>query len=487
MSKTNFGSALELRFLSSFVTILMLLSSGCASLKLAEDRDAVFSQAVEAHLAEDHELSAAAANRYLSGSSPEDPRYDRAMRILGESTEALGLSYAASLWYLDIAQARRDPDVVDDAVRGLERIMAQYPYDEATILRGFVATEEIGSLPPEESAFLYYHQGLNSLRHGLDEWASLQFSRIPAQSPYAVRARYVQAVERLTLYQLSATDETLRALLEDETTQIPDDLKNDIQRTLARIAFEQSRFREALTRYQDLRKTAVDDPGLLLEMAWSHYYLGEYERALGLLIALDAPAYSNLIAPERFLLEALSLRSICQFEPARNAAVRLRKAYGEALDDLYKGVPLLESDPLRRAARLRTGGRSIGDFRVRVEEELGKIEVLEDSVGPELSERLRAIYAEGLVEAKRREDSELSREMSSVAKELLNAEEGVRLILHELGVALLRGRRRPAGSPPRLRIQETFGPNEILYLFQAEFWTDELDDLVVTMEDRCID
>jgi hypothetical protein len=38
-----------------------------------------------------------------------------------------------------------------------------------------------------------------------------------------------------------------------------------------------------------------------------------------------------------------------------------------------------------------------------------------------------------------------------------------------------------------MRIEESFGPDEILFVFQGEFWTDELDDLVVTMEDRCID
>ncbi len=488
MSKTNFGSALVPRYLSKLFACVALIWSGCASVQLAEDRDAVFSQAVEAHLNEEHTLSAAAANRYIAGSSAEDPRYDRALRILGESTEQLGFSYAASLWFLDVAQARRDPDVVDDAVRGLERIMGEDAFDEATILRGFVATDEVGSLPPEQRGFMYYHQGLNSLRNGLDEWALQQFARIPQGSPYAMRARYVMAVERLTDYKLSETEATLTSILEgDRDGRLPEDLRRDIQRTLARIAFEQGRYRDALVQYQELRKNAVEDPSLLLEMAWSHYYLGEYERALGLLIALDAPAYSSLIAPERFMLEALSLRSICQFEPARNAAVRLRKAYGDALDDLYRGVPLLESESLRRAARLRTGGRGIGEFRVRLETELAMIEDLEDDLGPELSDRLRQIYSEGIVEASRREDAELGKEMAAVSEELLNAEEGVRLILHELGVALLRGRRRPADAPPRMRIEESFGPDEILFVFQGEFWTDELDDLVVTMEDRCID
>jgi DNA-binding transcriptional ArsR family regulator len=222
-------------------------------------------------------------------------------------------------------------------------------------------------------------------------------------------------------------------------------------------------------------------------MAWSHYYLGEYERALGLLIALDAPAYRQLIAPERFLLEALSLRYICQFEPARRAAVRLRASYGDAIKDLYDGVPIKESSSLRRAARLRTAGKGVGEFRVLMDTERQRIDDLEDTLGPEFAKHLRVIYDEGIVEASRREDEELTREMQAVARELLNSEEGVRLILHELGVALLRGRRRPPGSESRLQIQETFTEQDILYRFEGEFWTDELDDLVVTMEDRCID
>jgi hypothetical protein len=63
----------------------------------------------------------------------------------------------------------------------------------------------------------------------------------------------------------------------------------------------------------------------------------------------------------------------------------------------------------------------------------------------------------------------------------------VRLILHELSVALLRGRRRPGGPPeaPPPKIQ--VGGKKVGYRFDGEFWTDELDDLVVFAEDRCID
>ena len=90
-------------------------------------------------------------------------------------------------------------------------------------------------------------------------------------------------------------------------------------------------------------------------------------------------------------------------------------------------------------------------------------------------------------EAKRREDEQLQREMSAVSNELLGAEEGVRLILHELGVALLRGRRRNDGTAGLEAQAKIDNARQIQYIFEGEFWTDELDDLVVKMEDRCID
>ena len=468
--------------------VLLFLNSGCSSVSLAKDRDAVYKQAVEASLEGEHALAGAAANRYISGSSTDDPRYDRGLRILAESAEKLGFTYAASLWYLEIAESRRDVDVTDEAVRGLERIMATDGYDEGTILQGFLGSDDISGLPPEQMAFVKYHQGVNSLRRGVRDWAILQFEQIPDGSSYQVRAQYVLAVDKLRNYLLSDAREDLELILErDEDKRLPLDLRNDIQRTLARIAFEQARYKDAIELYTELRETAPDDPGLLLEMAWSHYYNQEYERALGLLIALDAPAYRGLIAPERFLLEALSLRHICQFEPARNAAIRLRRTYGDAIEQLYDGVPLKESMPLRKAARVRTSDSPLGKFRATVEREQALIEELGDDIGEEFSKRLNEVYKQGLVEAKRREDEELVFEMRQVAQELLDAEEGVRLILHELGVALLRGRRRPAGVEERIKIEDTFGRENILYEFQGEFWTDELDDLVVTMEDRCIE
>lgn len=463
--------------------LVLLLAAGCGAPKLAEQQDDVFAQAVEASLAERHEVTAAAAYRYISATSSDDPRYDRALRLLAQSAEELGFTYAASVWYLEIASSRRDPEIVGDAIRGLERVIQEHPHNKFLLVDGFLATADIDGLPLDAQAFVYYHQGLDSLRRGYPDWASQMFAQIPRNDPYRLRARYILAVDTLADYELDVAKEQLEKLLEYE--DVPDDVVLNSRRTLARIAFEEKRYDIALDYYETMRSEAKDDPSLLLEMAWCHFYLGNLERALGLLIALDAPAYKDLIAPERYLLEALTLQNLCQFQPARKAAVRLRSRHGNALEDLYRGVPLQESEALRSSAALRPGSAEIISFRQKVEQESKQIERHRGRLGEELAKGLFGVYDHGVDEAQRVENAEIGAEMRRVSQELLAAEEGVRLILHELGVALLRGRKRtvPTGGDET----DEVGPLDVVYRFDSEFWTDEVDDLVVRMEDRCID
>jgi len=480
------GASPPRAWLAALALLCAVWLAGCSTVNFAEvERDDVFAIAVQASLDGEHALAVRASEHYLQGTSPEDPRYDRALRLLAISAESLGLSYAASLWYFDIAQSRRDLEVVAEAVRGLERIIGSNPFDDNVLLQGFIATDDITGLPREEQAFIDYYQGLHSIQRGLTDWADKSFDAIPPSSPYRARADYVRAVRVLARRDLVTARGDLEAILELEV--VPEDLRIDVMRSLARIAFEEKRFGDAITIYQSIRETAPDDPLLLLEMAWSHYYRGESRRALGLLLALDAPVYGDFIAPERFLLEALALRRLCQFEPARSAAVRLRSRHGDALADLHNGVPLQTSRALRAASGLRTGGKPVASFRRRVEAERRLVDELSDDLGPEFSARLVAIYDRGVQESARREDELLEQEMKELARELLSAEEGVRLILHELGIALLRGRRRTDNLDEADPFARATEGSPVLYNFDGEFWTDELDDLIVTIEDRCID
>ncbi|TDP73461.1 hypothetical protein [Bradymonas sediminis] len=459
--------------------------SGCGLSTLSDDPDTLYASALRASINEEHTESARAAFHYMKSTNPDNLRYDRAEKLLAQNVEALGLHYAASLFYLDIAESRRDIRLVGDAVGALERILSRDGYDQVTLRDGFLARAEITGLPPNERAFIAYHQGLDSLRNNLMTWAEQRFAEIPETSPYRHRAEYALIIKSLASYELTEVSERLGALA--EAKDLPEDLRTEIHRTLGRIAFEQKRYEEALEAYELIRHTATDDPSLLLEMAWSNYYRGNYQRALGLLVALDAPAYSGLIAPERYLLEALSLEQLCQFEPARIAATRLRARHGEAIDDLHAGTPLRQSTPIRLAARHREAGRAPAEFRRHMRHEAAKFAQMRDQFGPQLARHLDQIYAHGLKEAERREDEQLFGQMREVSEELLTAEEGVRLVLHELAVSVLRGRERNQADPLYRNIEVPVGGDTVFYKFDGEFWTDEIDNLVVPLEDRCVE
>lgn len=465
------------------VTLLVCTAGACATVNISKDRDTAYNQAVEAFSSDDHDVAARAAWAYLDGASKDDIRYDRALRLLAQSAETMGLTYVAGLWYLDIAKSKREVELIPIALRGLERIVMGGAHDEETLVKGFLASSEFASMPTDVQSFLDYLQGRDSAAAGLNTWADQRLGRIPQSSPYYHRATYVAIVRAIARGQLVMATKALAQLAKRD--KLPKKLRRDVVRSQARLAFESKDFPAAVKYYETLRALAPDEPTLLLEMAWSHYYLGDSRRALGLLLALDAPIYRQLIAPERFLLEALSLRRLCQFNHARRAAVRLQQRHGDALDDLHAGVPLMKSAALRGAARLRGTTRTLAEYRTQLRREAKTVSDL--GVGSKLEAVISELYKRGLSEAKRREERDMRAGVRAVAQDLLNSEEGVRLLLHELSVALLRGRRRPAGVREKPLIAVKAGGKRVFYEFQGSFWTDELDDLVVTLSDRCID
>jgi tetratricopeptide (TPR) repeat protein len=482
-----------------------LVLNGCA---IPQGRQEAYAAAVAAQQKGRTERAIAAAEQYLRGTSHDDPRFDRALMLLGQAYEELGLTYAASALYREVATARRNIELLPAALRGLQRIVRTGRYDDDHIVAGFIAGSEFAEMPDDVQGFISYYQGLDSIRRNLDRWGDEEFDRIDVENEYHWRAVYVSAVRAIARDQLEPAKELLQWMLKqndaDEANhalvwqeeriirthaeaQLPPDLTVEIHRTLARLAFEERRFEAALHHYEQIQELAPDDPEILLELAWTYYYLGDSKRALGRLTALDAPVHRSYIAPERYVLEAFCLRRICQFAAARQAAVRLWGRHGDALDDLLQGVPVAESEALRRAARRRPGAVQQARYLAQLRHEKALARRKTARLGDAAGRRLALLYERGIEEAMIREEEALETETRLLGGELLAAEEGVRLAVHELSVSMLRGRRRPGGPPERAGDALTAGGDQAVYRFVEEFWTDELDDLVVQAEDRCID
>ena len=483
---------------SSFLSASLVMMSACGGAPpLPEDHQAAFVYGVEQQQAGRYSASAAGAWAYLKGGGEDDPRYDRALRLLARDAEALGLSYAASRWWLDIARARRDATLVPEAIDAIRRLSERGAYDEEGLINDFLAVVDLPKLGPQLEDFVSYTQGLHSLRQLKTSWAQERFAMIHVRSPYRARADYALAVFNLARGKRASAEATFKRLAQlgevsAETERvieglIPDDVRRDALTSLARLSMQSGDYATGLERFERVREELPNAPELLLEIAWAHYYKGDPRRALGYLLALDAPMYSALIAPERYILEALTLRALCQFGPAREATNRLKERYQRALSDLYSGVPPERSSALRAAAGTRDTLRGASRFLEQLKAERTLLTTLSPKLGEGLTAALREVYERGVASAEAQLEGATRREANTLAQELLSADEAVRLIAHELAVALLRGRQPPIGRPPVPPLEEAGRREQGVFRFTGEFWTDELDELVVAAEDRCID
>ncbi len=466
------------------IITLWLFAVGCGG-AVPEKKDDAFRFSVEAVQTESYVRGAKAAWQFVKASDPDDPRYDRGLRLVARASEGFGLYFAASLIYRQIAQVRRNMELVPDALKGIERIVDAGVYDEDTLITSFVSCEEFGELPDEVRAFINYYQGLDLARRGANDWAEVRFAMLPENSSYAAKAEYVRAVQLVADGNFYKAKLMLEQLKEHPAYDF--ELSKEVERSLARIAFEEERFEDALEHFTALKKLAPNDPEIILEMAWTYYYLGDSRKTLGLLTAFDAPVHRRYISPERYLLEALALRRLCQFGAAREAAVRLEKKHNVSLEMLRKGVRPKDIPTLRTAAKQRGFSRNNTRFMERVTLETEILEDLDGDLGEGLHAYLADLYKRGMAEARRREEELLRRDIAALTEELLAAEEGVRLIVHELGVSMLRGRRRPPGAIEKPAVEIPITGERVFYPFEGEYWTDELDGLVVIAEDRCID
>ncbi len=474
------------------LAILMFGTFGCVSLKdIPKDQQQAFLFGIEQNQKGNHLISMSATWHYLRESNDQDPKYDRVLRLMARNAQDLGLNYLSAQWYLEIAKGRRDPTLIPEAIAGIERVVQLGVYDEDTMIDHFIALDEISGLPTDLSAFVSYHQGIKHLKQGLNTWAEARLNSIHPNSIYAPQAAYVRAVDLIRKGKIDEAEKILKSLKKNIENPIFANrdltLKKNVLLSLARLSMEKNDDAKALTYFEEIRQSFQDQPELLLEIAWVHYRQSNPRKALGYLFALEAPIYRDLITPEKFILEALALKSLCQFGPARQAAIGLGQKYKQAFDDLSLGVPPEQSQALRLAAAQRPSVRAMSRLLDSLDVEVGQLKQLQTKIDADLYQHLQNLYEQGKISIKTRREGKLREEIEVVAQELLLAQESVSLILHELGVGLLRGRKAPAnrGSIPPLA--DAYAPSEAVFAFDTEFWTDELDDVLVLVEDRCID
>lgn len=133
-------------------------------------------------------------------------------------------------------------------------------------------------------------------------------------SIYNEKSDYKKAQE---VWELCASSAYERENNEDEKIQrYYTVIKESCVINIARMKFKQGLYKEAIRSYEDIPKASFKWPYILLEKAWAYYYLGNYNRTLGILITYNSPLLQSYFMPEAEVLKALSYYKLCLYDDA---------------------------------------------------------------------------------------------------------------------------------------------------------------------------
>jgi tetratricopeptide (TPR) repeat protein len=397
--------------------------------------------------------------------------------------------HAAVQYYYTVAKTRSRPEILPEALGRLEVISRRRPFSEALVYEDLIYDSEFGFLPSDLNDWVQYIQGLYDYRNGFTDWAELHFQKVAKSSPYALRADYVRAVWAL---KNGKEDEALAIFdaIIDSPMEAPE-VKNQANLALARLLFDTERYEDALEIYNRVEQIdlSFEQAELLLEKAWTSYFLGDRRKAMGLLHALEAPSYQKFFLPDAFVLRGLIYKDLCHFIPAKRVVRAFRFRYQRTLDLMKRRVPM-ERIPGVLEASTQEGsiGRRTQLLRT-LEEERRIIERYDsDWEDVELDEHLRRMYDFEIREQTRLWRVEFREASDRAALELLETEEQVNLLDYEIGLDIFkRLKAKEARRTAETTLTIPYDSANVYYEWDTEYWNDELHSYKFFITSRCFE
>ena len=412
-----------------------------------------------------------------------DLRRDLASYHLAGALVELGYKQAAVEHYLEVLVGRRLPEFTDKTLTQMKVLYEQRVVDEDRFVDSIYGNQ-YSELSPDVGDFVEYMQALADVRRGFEEWGRKRLDVLAKGArPYGFAARYALAGDRIARHEDAAAAADLRGILAAGRA-VPDDVKNDARLALARILYEKKAYDGAWKIYSQIDSPLPLQDLVMVEKAWDRAAGGDLQRSLGLLVGLGAPVFRDIFAPERDLIRAIVLRQLCQYRPAHVAVRGFRSSYGPALKSIRDRAPLADDATMRRWAI--AGTKSLADkgrIRTLLTREKDAVSSTHDQA---LHDHLSAIYAGNLARVNAAIARSMPAAMDRVADELLRIDEQMNLIDYEIGAGLFKST-EAAGAPRGTRAEDVpFGSDAVFFRFDGEYWSDEVGDYTVLVEDRCV-
>lgn len=444
--------------------------------------DRQYDLALERYYAQDFAAAAVRLHAVFRALPETELKRDAVEFHFASALERLGLVQGAIEHYIDVITGRRSPELVGRALGALDDLVRSKRLDEHRLIDHILFGNQYGDLPGPTQEFVQYYQAVGELRRGYDEWGTRRLEELgKSDGYYGMKARYALGVQRLKADNDQGAEQIWKALGDDDKT--PKAVRNDARLALARLAYERKKYPEAFEIYSSIDSPLPAQDVVLLEKAWNQLLSQDERRALGMVVGLGAPVYQRLFAPERSLLRAFALKRLCQFRGAHQSVLDFRKKYKGTLQRIRNREPLLDDPVLRQAVMRRDDLLPTRRWRDALEVEKRQADQLDDRA---LRDYLGAIYKTKLALADVQLRRQLERALGQLAEDLLAVEEQINILDYELGIELFRRIGEGDGRTAEAKVAIPRGSDRVYYKFTGEYWSDELHDYNVLVEDRCV-
>jgi TolA-binding protein len=412
-----------------------------------------------------------------------DSRRDLASYHLAVSLAGLELTQAAVEHYLEIVSGRRSPELMDQALSALKQLYERRLVGDGRFVEAVLYGAQFTGLSPEVADFVEYLQALTDIRHGFLKWGRARLEVLARSNrAHSFSARYALAVQQIAQHEDDAAAKELNDIVESKA-DLPFEVRNQARLALARILYEKKRYEDAWRTYSSVDSPLPLQDVVMVERAWDRVASGDQQRALGLLVGLEAPVFHAIFSPERYLIRGIALRRICQYRAAHLAVRAFRSDYGHVLEKI-KGRASLRDDPMIRSWAVESTSPLRTAWRIQsiLNREKATLGVVDDKP---LRVHLDTIYTSALATTSRAIERDLTDAVDQVADELLRIDEQMSLVDYEMGAGLFKsGEATTLGAPKSIDIPQ--GTDQVYFKFDGEYWSDELGDYSVLATDRCV-
>jgi hypothetical protein len=403
----------------------------------------------------------------------------------GIALKNMKLYYASTLILTDVIKKKISSEMAQKALFELGQIDQEALIDPQDVIDDLLNSNEFGELHPDVQSFVSYYTGMSDLINGFRDWAKKESDNVKENSFWGQKTIYLKGLSEVAQNKLDEAEARFSRLSQAETTSNYFKKRSLLQ--IARISFERKDYTKANQIYHDLREFPPREKGrILLERAWSLFYLRNYSEALGLLQALKSPVYMVSATPERYILEMLIYKELCYYDKVSEVAKEYYEVFGQSLKNIKK----------RRDLKKDTALAHMALTNMRLQEQANFIDMLRDEVRTVEDINLKDYaYFKDIIKKYQDKDKEVQQrlylKMESIlpqaAEEVIDSEEQVKFLDYTAKLDALRIARPGEDRNYKAEKMSYVKFDKVFWPVENEFWIDELDDYRVLIKSQCDD